>query len=107
VLLLLFTATPAYLADLAGRVLRPATPLMLYVAGLSYGLYLIHYPLLQTFNLWHPLPPLVDFALVAVLSFLLAHALEYNFQPWIRAKLRSRRATFTVPAAAAKSAHGD
>jgi len=107
VLLVLFLVAPATLADLAGRVLRPATPLMLYVAGLSYGLYLIHYPLLQTFNLWHPLPPLVDFALVAVLSFLLAHALEYNFQPWIRARLRPHRVAFAVPAAAAKAAHGD
>lgn len=107
VLLVLFTVAPAVLADLVGRLLRPATPFMLYVAGLSYGLYLIHYPLLQTFNLWHPLPPLVDFALVVVLSFLLAHALEYGFQPWIRARLQPRRATFAVPAAAAKSAHGD
>jgi peptidoglycan/LPS O-acetylase OafA/YrhL len=107
VLLLLFAVAPAFLADLAGRLLRPATPFMLYVAGLSYGLYLIHYPLLQTFNLWHPLPPLVDFAVVAVLSFLLAHALEYNFQPWIRAKLRPRRTAFAIPAAAAKPAHGD
>lgn len=106
VLLVLFTLAPARLADLAGRLLRPATPFMLYVAGLSYGLYLIHYPLLQTFNLWNPLPPVVDFVVVAVLSFALAHALEYGFQPWIRAKLRSRREPFRVPTAA-KSAHGD
>jgi len=106
VLLILFTVAPAQLAGLAGRLLRPATPFMLYVAGLSYGLYLIHYPLLQTFNLWHPLPPIVDFVVVAVLSFVLAHALEYGFQPWIRAKLRSRREAFVVPAAA-KPVHGD
>jgi peptidoglycan/LPS O-acetylase OafA/YrhL len=107
VLLALFTVAPAHLADLTGRLLRPATPFMLYVAGLSYGLYLIHYPLLQAFNLWHPLPPLVDFVLVAALSFLLAHLLEYEFQPWIRAKFRSRRTTFGVPVAAAKTAHGE
>ena len=107
VMLVLFTVAPAFLADLIGRLLRPATPLMLYIAGISYALYLIHYPLLQTFNLWHPLPPLVDFVIVAALSFLLAHILEYGLQPWIRAKLRSRRPAFAVSAAAAKPAHGD
>ncbi len=107
VLLVLFTLAPAWLADLCGRLLRPATPFMLYVAGLSYGLYLIHYPLLQTFNLWHPLPPVVDFVIVLLLSFALAHVLEYGFQPWIRARLRARRTAFASPPAAAKPAHGD
>ena len=86
------TVTPTFLAALAARVLRPATPLMLYVAGLSYALYLVHYPLLQAFNLWHPMPPLVDFVAVLVLSFLLAHGLDYVFQPWVRARLRGRPA---------------
>jgi peptidoglycan/LPS O-acetylase OafA/YrhL len=82
---------PASLAAVAQRVLRPATPAMLYVAGLSYALYLVHYPLLQAFNLWRPMPPLIDFAAVLVLSFALAHALDYMFQPWVRARLGRRR----------------
>ena len=77
---------------LAARLLRPATPVMLHVAGLSYALYLVHYPLLQAFNLWRPLPPLIDFVAVVVLSFLLAHALDYVFQPWVRARFGRRRA---------------
>jgi len=89
---------PALLAALASRVLRPATPVMLYVAGLSYALYLVHYPLLQAFNLWHPMPPMIDFVAVVALSFLLAHALDYVFQPWIRARLGRRRAPQPVQA---------
>ena len=34
----------------AARALRPLLPLLRYVAGLSYGLYLVHYPLLQASN---------------------------------------------------------
>jgi peptidoglycan/LPS O-acetylase OafA/YrhL len=89
-MLVVAALVPALLASVAGRVLRPATPVMLYVAGLSYALYLVHYPVLQAFNLWQPMPPLIDFAAVLGLSFLLAHALDYVFQPWVRSRLGRR-----------------
>lgn len=95
----ILTLAPGPVTDWAGRLLRPATPFMLYVAGLSYALYLVHYPLVQTFNLLQPFPPWVDTLLVVALSFALAHALDYAFQPWIRSRLRTPRPSANTPAA--------
>ena len=95
---LAFTLAPASLARQAGRVARPAMPVMLYVAGLSYALYLVHYPLVQTFNDLAFLPPVPNFVVVVALSFALAHLLDYRLQPWVRARFRNHR-----PAAASSS----
>ena len=85
-----FTLFPAAMAQGTARAIRPLVPLMLYVAGLSYALYLVHYPLVQTFNALAILPPFAGFAVVVAASFALAHLLEYRLQPWLRARLMSR-----------------
>ena len=78
---------PSPAVRLVERLVKPATPFMLYVAGLSYALYLVHYPLVQAFNVLHPFPPFVDLLVVVALSFALAHLLDYVFQPWVRRRL--------------------
>ena len=95
----LFAVAPTALATLVGRALQPATPVMLYVAGLSYALYLVHYPLVQAFNLLYFFPSIVDLFVVVGLSFVLAHALDYVFQPWIRERLRAPGRNRKIPAA--------
>jgi peptidoglycan/LPS O-acetylase OafA/YrhL len=85
----LFTIAPDLLSGLVARLVRPILPFMLYVAGLSYALYLVHYPLLQAFNSLTALPPPARVAIVAALSFALAHLLEYKFQPWLRRKIEA------------------
>jgi peptidoglycan/LPS O-acetylase OafA/YrhL len=105
-LALTFVATALALAPgpmvwLAGRVAKPATPFMLYVAGLSYALYLVHYPLVQTFNVLQPFPPVVDLIVVVALSFAFAHLLDYVFQPWVRRRLLPRPPSTTMPASTA------
>ncbi len=89
--ILAFTVAPAWMADLVARAVRPLTPIMLYVAGLSYALYLVHYPVVQTFNNLAILPPFASLAIVVALSFGLAHLLEYRAQPWLRARLMSSK----------------
>jgi peptidoglycan/LPS O-acetylase OafA/YrhL len=86
-----FTVLPEALAALVARAARPTVPFMTYVAGLSYALYLVHYPVVQTFNSLAVLPPLASFIVVVVLSFALAHLLDYRFQPWVRARLLKAR----------------
>jgi peptidoglycan/LPS O-acetylase OafA/YrhL len=88
---LAFAVAPATMARLIGRAVRPTMPFMSYVAGLSYALYLVHYPVVQTFNSLGILPPFASFAVVVLLSFGLAHVLEYRFQPWVRARLASHK----------------
>jgi peptidoglycan/LPS O-acetylase OafA/YrhL len=82
-----FTAAPKAMCEALARLARPIMPFMVYVGGLSYALYLVHYPLIQTFNILSPLPAIVDVAIVAGLSLGLAHLLDYKFQPWVRARL--------------------
>lgn len=89
--LVLVTIAPRQMSDLVGWLARPLMPLMLHVAGLSYALYLVHYPLLQAANDIPSIPPPVRVAIVAALSFALAHLLEYRFQPWLRSRLRRAR----------------
>jgi peptidoglycan/LPS O-acetylase OafA/YrhL len=94
------TLAPRFLVDLVSRVVKPIKPFMLYVAGLSYALYLVHYPLLQAFNDLAPqLAPWVRVVLVAALSFGVAHLLEYRLQPRLRAALGKPRPTPVRPAA--------
>lgn len=92
---------PASVVRLVERLVKPATPFMLYVAGLSYALYLVHYPLVQTFNVLHPFPPFVDLIAVVALSFVLAHLLDYVFQPWVRRRLLPRPPSTNMPTSTA------
>jgi peptidoglycan/LPS O-acetylase OafA/YrhL len=85
--LTVFTLAPQAMCAAVARLARPILPFMVYVGGLSYALYLVHYPLVQTFNILSPLPPIVDVVIVAALSLGLAHLLDYKFQPWVRARL--------------------
>ncbi len=82
-----FTLAPQAMCAGVARLVRPAVPFMVYVGGLSYALYLVHYPLVQTFNMLSPLPGIVNIPIIAVLSFAIAHLLDYRFQPWVRARL--------------------
>ncbi len=86
-LVVLATLSPALPVRASSFVLGPLRPFLVYVGGLSYALYLVHYPLVQTFNAMAPFGPYVDVAIVAMLSLGLAHLLEYHFQPWARARL--------------------
>ena len=47
-------------------------------------------PLLQAFNSLTAIPPMMRVAIVAALSFALAHLLDYRFQPWLRRKIEAR-----------------
>jgi len=85
--LVVFAAAPQAMCDAVTRLARPIVPFMVYVGGLSYALYLVHYPLVQSFNILSPLPAIVDVVIVALLSLGLAHLLDYKFQPWVRARL--------------------
>jgi peptidoglycan/LPS O-acetylase OafA/YrhL len=89
--LALFTFAPQVMVRAISAALRPAEPVLVYIGGLSYALYLIHDPLLQISNVFSPLPAVANVAIVAVLSFTFAHALDYIFQPWVRARLSRRR----------------
>jgi peptidoglycan/LPS O-acetylase OafA/YrhL len=86
-----FTVSPGAMARAVSFAFRPLRSFLIYVGGLSYALYLVHYPLVQTFNALAILPPAVNVAVVAVLSFALAHLLDYKFQPWIRARIPGKR----------------
>ncbi len=86
-----FTVSPAALVRILSPVVRPALPFLVYVGGLSYALYLVHYPLLQILNATNVFPPVVKIVAVVVLAFGAAHLLDYKFQPWIRSRLRSAR----------------
>ncbi len=88
----IFTISPAQMVRILSPIVRPALPFLVYVGGLSYALYLVHYPLLQIFNATNILPPIVKVMAVVVLAFGAAHLLDYKFQPWVRSRLRSRGA---------------
>ena len=93
------TLAPRIVVDLVSRLAKPIKPFMLYVAGLSYALYLVHYPLLQAFNDLAPqLAPWIRVVVVAALSFGVAHLLEYRLQPRLRAALDKARAAQPQPA---------
>jgi peptidoglycan/LPS O-acetylase OafA/YrhL len=85
--LVIFTLAPRRLCEAIVGLVRPIMPFMVYVGGLSYALYLVHYPLVQTFNILSPLPGVVNIAIITLLSFAAAHFLDYRFQPWVRARL--------------------
>ena len=83
------TIVPGAVVVLVAWGLRPLLPSLRYVSGLSYGLYLVHYPVLQFSNrVAVDVSPYLRIAGVAALSFGLAHLLEYRLQPWLRRRLR-------------------
>lgn len=88
---IVFALLPELMVRIATAIVKPTLPLMHYVGGLSYALYLVHYPLLHLFYLTHPFAPIVNVAVVAVLSFAVAHLLDYGLQPRISAALRRRK----------------
>ena len=84
------TLAPGAVATVCGRLLRPLLPFLRYVGGLSYALYLVHYPLLQAGDrMFSHVAPVLRIVAVATLSFGLAHLLEYRFQPWLRRRFAS------------------
>ncbi len=93
-----FTFGPAMMVRGVTWALRPLQPFLVYVGGLSYALYLVHYPLVQTFNALGLFGPIVSVAVAGVLSFALAHFLDYMFQPWVRARIPGGRRRGTVQA---------
>ncbi len=61
-------------------------PLLMYIAGLSYAVYIIHTPILYYFNMqFIELNPMMRLALIGVSAVGLAHVLDYNLQPRIKA----------------------
>jgi peptidoglycan/LPS O-acetylase OafA/YrhL len=87
VLVAVAAVVPGAVESAVSAAVRPAVPFLVYVAGLSYALYLIHYPLLQFFNGLAIVAPVAKVAIVIVLSFAAAHVMDYRLQPWIRALL--------------------
>jgi peptidoglycan/LPS O-acetylase OafA/YrhL len=85
--LALFTVAPEVVVRVGSTALQPVKALLIYIGGLSYALYLVHDLLVQISNNFSPLPAGVNIVIVIVLSFALAHALDYKFQPWVRARL--------------------
>jgi peptidoglycan/LPS O-acetylase OafA/YrhL len=88
-----FALLPELMVRLVALLVRPTLRFMYYVGGLSYALYLVHYPLLHIIYFTHPFSPLVDVLCVIVLSFPLAHLLDYVVQPRIAAAVRGKKHT--------------
>jgi peptidoglycan/LPS O-acetylase OafA/YrhL len=90
-IVVIFTIAPERLVRIVSRLVRPTLPFMFYIGGLSYALYLVHYPLLQVFNHLAVFPPIVNVLVVAASSLVAAHFLDYKFQPWVRSRLVTSR----------------
>jgi peptidoglycan/LPS O-acetylase OafA/YrhL len=88
---IVFALLPELMVRIVAAIVKPTLPFMYYVGGLSYALYLVHYPLMHLVYLTHPFAPIVNVAVVAVLSFGVAHLLDYGLQPRISAALRGRK----------------
>jgi peptidoglycan/LPS O-acetylase OafA/YrhL len=89
-LVLIFALLPEMMVRVATILVRPMMRFMFYAGGLSYALYLVHYPLMHFFYRTQPFSPIVNVAMVAVLSFALAHLLDYVLQPRLSAALRRK-----------------
>lgn len=90
-LVVAFALLPEAMVRIVTTIARPAMPFMTYVGGLSYALYLVHYPVLHVFYWAHPFTPVVNALIVAVLSFAIAHLLDYGMQPRVAAAVRGRK----------------
>lgn len=87
-IVVLATLLPEAVVGGISLLLAPVLPILRYIAGLSYALYLVHYPLLEASNrMASPLAPVLRVFLVAGLSFALADILEYRMQSWLRRRL--------------------
>lgn len=92
-LALIFALLPEMMVRVVTALVRPTLKFMCYVGGLSYALYLVHYPLMHFLYRTHPFSPIVNVAIAAVLSFALAHLLDYALQPRLSAVLRAKKHT--------------
>lgn len=90
-LVLIFALLPEMMVQIVTILVRPTMRFMFYAGGLSYALYLVHYPLMHFFYRTQPFSPIVNVAVVAVLSFALAHLLDYVLQPRLSAALRGKK----------------
>jgi peptidoglycan/LPS O-acetylase OafA/YrhL len=88
---LIFALVPEMMVRIVSILVRPTMGFMYYAGGLSYALYLVHYPLMHFFYRTHPFSPIVNVAIVALLSFALAHLLDYVLQPRLSAALRAKK----------------
>jgi peptidoglycan/LPS O-acetylase OafA/YrhL len=83
--------TPALAVQIGQLFLRPARGVLVYVGGLSFALYVIHYPIIYLFNnLSLGLSPIAKVCVAAVLAFASAHVLDYWFQPRIKSFVRNK-----------------
>jgi peptidoglycan/LPS O-acetylase OafA/YrhL len=88
---LIFALVPEMMVRTVSILAKPTMRFMYYAGGLSYALYLVHYPLMHFFYRTHPFSPIVNVAIVALLSFALAHLLDYFLQPRLSAALRAKK----------------
>ncbi|MBS0547171.1 MAG: acyltransferase [Proteobacteria bacterium] len=90
-LVVAFAVLPGRMVRIVTVLVRPLLPFMTYVGGLSYALYLVHYPVLHVLYQAHPFTPVVNALIVLLLSFAIAHLLDYGMQPRIVAAVRGRK----------------
>ncbi len=90
-LVVVFALLPEAMVRIVGTLVRPTLPVMYYVGGLSYALYLVHYPVLHVLYQMHPFAPVVNAIIVAVVSLAIAHLLDYGMQPRIAAAVRGKK----------------
>lgn len=86
-----FALVPRPMIRLVAVLVRPTLPFMYYVGGLSYALYLVHYPVLHVLYRTQPFPPAANALIVIVVSFAAAHLLDYVIQPRIAAAVRGKK----------------
>ena len=90
-LVLIFAVLPEMMVRIVTILVRPTMRFMYYAGGLSYALYLVHYPLMHFIYRTHPFSPIVNVALAAVASFAIAHLLDYVLQPRISALFHAKK----------------
>lgn len=81
---------PSALVRLARYLLKPIKNWLIYVGGLSYALYIIHYPFIYfANNALGEVGPVERVMLTGALAFVSAHFLEYWFQNRIKGLIRT------------------
>ncbi len=90
-LVLIFALLPEMMIRIVTVLVKPTMRFMFYAGGLSYALYLVHYPMMHLFQRLQLFSPIVNVAIVAVLSFALAHLLDYVLQPRLSAAVRGKK----------------
>jgi len=85
---LIVTIVPSWLLKCGGIALLPLRVTLIYMGGLSYALYVIHYPIICLFNGLHlKISPILEVIMVVALSTFIAHVLDYRLQHFIRVLL--------------------